>query len=203
MLSGFRRRRARRYLRGMDDSFSFGKPSRRQVAIRSSRARAPRAGSPGRSGAWRIAVLVLGGIVAVVGIVGVMTLMKRGGEEIASSERTAVSQIGIAQDAEAKMTAQQTAAAVQQLYAEQGSFDAITAGALHNFEPSSRYTGGASTGPNVVSVSSSSTGVGLAVLSRSGTCFLERFTTSGVTYGTGTSCAGEAAASARASGWPA
>jgi hypothetical protein len=188
----------------MDDSFSFGKPARRQVAIRSPRARTRRAeASSGPSGARRIWLLVLGGLVVVVAIVGFMTFMKGGGEEIASSERTAVSQIGTAQDVEAKMTAQQTAAAVQQLYAEQGSFDAITAGALHNFEPSSQYTGGASTGPHVVSVSSSSTGVGLAVLSRSGTCFLERFTASGVTYGTGTSCTGEAAASARASGWPA
>jgi predicted metalloprotease len=188
----------------MDDSFSFGKPARRQVAIRSPRVRAPRAeGSGGRSGTGRIALLVLGGIVVVVVVVGFMTFVKGGGEEIASGERTAVSQVGAAQDVDAKMTAQQTAAAVRQLYAEQGSFDAITAGTLHTFEPSSQYTGGASTGPHVVSVSSSSTGVGLAVLSRSGACFLERLTTSGVTYGTGTSCTGEAAASARASSWPA
>jgi hypothetical protein len=188
----------------MDDSFSFGKPARRQVAVRSPRARTPRAEAPsGRSGAGRIALLVLGGIVLIVVVVGLMTFVKGGGEEIASGERTAVSQIGAAQDVEAKMTAQQTAAAVRQLYAEQGSFDAITAGALQNFEPSSQYTGGASTGPHVVSVSSSSTGVGLAVLSRSGTCFLERFTTSGLTFGTGTSCTAEAAASATAPGWPA
>ncbi len=145
---------------------------------------------------------MLAGIVVIVAIVGFMTVVKGGGEEIASSERSAVSQTGAAQDVEAKMTAQQAAAAVQQLYAEQGSFDAITAGALHNFEPSSQYTGGASTGPHVVSISSSSTAVGLAVLSRSGACFLERFTASGVTYATGTSCTGEDAASAKASSWP-
>jgi hypothetical protein len=188
----------------MDDSFSFGKPARRQVAIRSPRARTPRAeASSGRSGARRIASLALAGIVVIVAIVGFMTVLKGGGEEIASSERSAVSQTGAAQDVEAKMTAQQAAAAVQQLYAEQGSFDAVTAGALHNFEPSSQYTGGASTGPHIVSISSSSTAVGLAVLSRSGACFLERFTASGVTYATGTSCTGEDAASAKASSWPA
>jgi hypothetical protein len=109
----------------MDDSFSFGKPARRQVAISSPRARTPRAeASSGRSGARRIASLVLAGIVVIVAIVGFMTVVKGGGEEIGSSERSAVSQTGAAQDVEAKMTAQQAAAAVQQLYAEQGSFDA-------------------------------------------------------------------------------
>src|SRR4029453_2097213 len=66
---------------GMDDSFSFGKPARRQVAIRSPRVRAPRAeGSGGRSGTGRIALLVLGGIVVVVVVVGFMTFVKGGGE---------------------------------------------------------------------------------------------------------------------------
>jgi hypothetical protein len=188
----------------MDDPFAFGQPARRTVGGRIKLKRAPQvAHRSGRGSAWRVGLIVIAGIVAVVAIAGYMVFMKDSGEQVASAERTAVSQIDTAKDVEARMTAQQTATAVQQLYAEQGSFDAITPGALHNFEASSQYTSGASTGPHVVSVSSSSTGVGLAVLSQSGTCFLERFTASGVTYGTGTSCTGEAAASARASSWSA
>jgi hypothetical protein len=187
----------------MDDSFTFGSRARRSVGVKR-RPRASRAEArPGRAGTGRVAWLVAGGIVAVVAIAGVMALMKRGGEEIASSNQTAVSQIGTADDVQAKMTAQQTASAVQQLYAEQGSYGAITPNALRGVEPAADYTGGASTGPNVVSVSSSSSGVGLAVKSSSGTCFLERFATGGVTYGTGTTCTGDAAMSASARSWPA
>jgi hypothetical protein len=187
----------------MDDSFTFGSRARRSVGVKR-RPRSPRAQArPGRAGTGRVVWLVAGGIVAVVAIALVMSLMKRGGEQIASSERTAVAQIGAADDVQAKMTAQQTASAVQQLYAEQGSYGAITPGALRGVEPSSEYTGGASTGPNVVSVSSSASGVGLAVKSSSGTCFLERFATGGVTYATGTTCTGDAAMSASARSWPA
>jgi len=187
----------------MDDSFTFGTRSRRSASLKR-RSRAPRAAARrGRAGTGRIVWLVAGGIVAVVAIAGVMSLMKRGGEQVASSERTAVSQIGAADDVQAKTTAQQTASAVQQLYAEQGSYGAVTPSALRGVEPAADYTGGASTGPNVVSVSSSSSGVGLAVKSASGTCFLERFATGGVTYGTGTTCTGGAAMSASARSWPA
>ena len=185
----------------MDDSFTFGTRARRSVSVKR-RPRAPRAAaSSGPAGLGRIAWLVVGGIAAVVAIAGIMALTKHGGEQVAASERTAVSQIGTADDVQAKVTAQQTAAAVQQLYAEQGSYGAITPSALRGVEPAADYTGGASTGPNVVSVSSSAAGVGFAVRSSSGTCFLERFSTDGVTYGTGTTCTGEAAMSASGRSW--
>jgi hypothetical protein len=189
----------------MDDSFTFGTRARRSAAVKRRRSRGPRpAAAPGaRAGLRRVAVLVVGGIVAVVAISGVMALMKRGGDEAAAGERSAVSQIGAADDVQAKMTAQQTAGAVQQLYAEQGAYGAVTPNALRGAEPAAQYTGGASTGPNVVSVSSSSNGVGLAVRSTSGTCFLERVAATGMTYGTGTTCTGDAAMSASARSWPA
>jgi hypothetical protein len=188
----------------MDESFAFGKRARRTPAIKRSRSTGPRSsGASQRAGIGRVAALVVGGIVVVVAIAGYMTFIRSSGEQIASDERTAISQIGTAKDVQAKMTAQQAASAVQQLYAEQGSYNAITPGALHNFEPSSTYTGGASSGPNAVSVASSANGVGLAVRSESGTCFLERFSAGGVTYGTGTTCTGQAAMSATAAGWPA
>jgi hypothetical protein len=188
----------------MDDSFSFGKPARRQVGGKGKAPRAPRSVvSAGRPGTGRVAGLVVVGVMAVLAIAGYMAFLKDSGQQIASDGQTAVSQIDPAKDVEAKMTAQQAAGAVQQLYAEQGSFQAITPTALKSFEPSSSYTGGASTGPRVVSVSASSAGVGLAVRSESGTCFLERFAATGVTYATGSTCTGQAAMSANGPSWSA
>jgi hypothetical protein len=188
---------------GMDDSFTFGTRARRSVGVKR-RPRAPRTATrPERAGRGRVTWLVAGGIGVVVAVAGSMVLTRSGGEQVAASERTGVSQIGTAEDVQAKMTAQQTTTAVQQLYAEQGSYGAITPNALRGVEPAADYTGGASTGPNLVSVSSSSDGVGLAVRSASGTCFLERFASGGMTYGTGTTCTGEAAMSASARSWPA
>ena len=97
------------------------------------------------------------------------------------------------------MTVQQATGTVQQLYAEQGSYASVTPAALKRFEPTFSYTASASTGPNIVSVSSSANGVGIAVLSESGTCFYERFATSGSGQGTGTTCTGAAALSSTSS----
>jgi hypothetical protein len=169
----------------MDDSFSFGKPARRQAAVkRAPRVRPARAASS-RGGTGRVVLLVAVGIVAVVAIAGVMALMHNGGEQVAANERSAVSQIGAANDVDAKMTAEETASAVQQLYAEQGSFNGIGPAALKRFEPTFSYTSGASTGPNVVSVQPSADGVGLAVRSASGTCFFDLVKASGATTGQG------------------
>jgi hypothetical protein len=181
----------------MDDSFAFGKRARRQAAVK--RARVSKPGSAEgsrRAGVGRVAVLVAGGIVVVVAIAGAMAFFKDSGEQIASDQRTTVSQIGVAKDVDAKMTIQEATAAVQQLYAEQGSFAAVTPASLERFEPSFSYTGSASTGPKIVGVSSSAGGVGIAVLSDSGTCFYEAFTPSGSTAGSGTTCTGAAALSA-------
>jgi len=181
----------------MDDSFSFGRPARRQAPIKRARVAKPRSAEGSqRPGVGRVALLVLVGVVAVVVIAGAMAFFKNSGEEIASDQRTAVSQIGAASDVDAKLTAQQATAAAQQLYAEQGSFAAVTPASLKRFEPSFGYTGSASTGPKVISVSSTANGVGLAVLSDSGTCFYQRFTASGSDQGTGTTCTGAAALAA-------
>jgi hypothetical protein len=188
---------------GMDESFAFGKPARRHAAGKTRTRRAPRADrAPGGTGRGRLLLLVVGGVVVVLMVAGYMAFMKDSGAQIASDNQTAISQIGVAKDVDAKMTAQQTVGAVQELYAEQGSFAAITPSALRHFEPTFSYTGEASTGPQVVSVNAASGGVGLAVLSESGTCFYLRFGTSGVTYGTGGTCTGNTAMAAAASGWP-
>jgi len=178
----------------MDDSFAFGKPARRQASVKRVRLpKPPSAGGSRGAGLGRVALLVVGGIVVVVVIAGAMSFFKSSGEQIASDQQTEISQIGAAKDVDAKMTVQEAASAVQQLYAEQGSYTAVTPAALKRFEPTFTYTTSASTGPNAISVSSSASGVGIAVLSDSGTCFYARYTTSGTGQGTGTTCTGAAA----------
>src|SRR5439155_720102 len=166
---------------GMDDSFAFGKPSRKRALPAARRPKAPKVEAG--SGRGRIVLVVAAGVIAVVLIAGYMTFLKGSGEQIASGERSAISQIGAAKDVEAQTTEQQAVTAVQELYAEQGSFDGIRPAALKRFEPAFTYSAGASTGPNVVGVSSTAGGVGLAVLSQSGTCFSTRFTATGPASG--------------------
>ncbi len=185
----------------MDDSFAFGKPSRKRALPAARRPKAPDVDAG--SGRGRIVVLVAAGVVVVLLVVGLMTFMKGSGEQIASGERSVISQIGAAKDVEAQTTEQQAISAVQELYAEQGSFDGVTVAALKHFEPAFSYTDNSSTGPKVIAVGSSSSGVGLAVLSQSGTCFYLHIAASSVRYGTGTgtTCTGTAALSASATSW--
>ena len=183
----------------MDDSFAFGKPSRKRALPAARRPKAPKVGAG--SGRGRIVLVVAAGVIVVILIAGYMTFLKGSGEQIASSERTAISQIG-AKDVEAQTTEQQAVTAVQELYAEQGSFDGVTVAALKHFEPAFSYTDNSSTGPKVIAVGSSSSGVGLAVLSQSGTCFYLHIATTSVRYGTGTTCTGSAALTASATSWP-
>lgn len=185
---------------GMDDSFAFGKPSRKRALPAARRPKAPKVDAG--SGRGRIVLVVAAGVVAVVLIAGYMTFLKGSGEQIASGERSAISQIGAAKDVEAQTTEQQAVTAVQELYAEQGSFDGITVAALKHFEPAFSYTDSSSTGPKVIAVATSSSGVGLAVLSQSGTCFYLHIASS-VRYGSGTTCTGSAALTASATSWPA
>jgi hypothetical protein len=183
----------------MDDSFSLGKPARK----RAPRARAPRAaGSRSTGSGVLIAVCVLCGALVLAAIVGFMMLMRNGGEQAASADRTAIAQIGAAKDVQAQLTANQAVTAVQELYAERGSFQGVDPAALKQFEPSFTYTSGASTGPNDVSVAATAGGVGVAVMSASGTCYFAYDTGSGIRFGTGSPCTGQAATSASAVGWP-
>jgi hypothetical protein len=184
----------------MDDSFSLGKPARKRALQRS---RAPRPVGSQRSGSGvLITVAVLCGALVLAAIVGFMMLMHNGGEQAASADQTAIAQIGAAKDVQAQLTANEAVTAVQQLYAEQGSFQGVDPAGLKQFEPSFTYTSGASTGPNDVSVAAAPGGVGVAVMSGSGTCYFAFDTGSGIRYGTGSPCTGQAAASASAVAWP-
>jgi hypothetical protein len=76
-----------------------------------------------------------------------------------------------AADVQAKTDLQTAMVAAQQAYMSDGSYSGVTPAALAQVEPSLSYVSGASTGPNVVSVTSSASGMSAAVLSTSGSCF--------------------------------
>jgi hypothetical protein len=146
--------------------------------------------------------LILGAIaLAVVGVLvwGFLHFMASSGDEAAADEAQAIDR---AQDVQAQLTGTQAIQAVEALYAQGGSFDAITPQALKAFEPTFAYTDGESTEPNTVSVQSTAQGVGLAIRSSSGTCLYAHIEAAGVAYGSGTTCTGQAALEASAPSWP-
>lgn len=200
MVPGFKNIDAGPIPAGMDDSFSLGKPARKRTLPKS---RSPRGVGSRRSGSGvLITVAVLCGALVVAAIVGFMMLVKSGGEQVASADQTAIAQVGAAKDVQAQLTANEAVTAVQQLYAEQGSFQGVDPAALKQFEPSFTYTSGASTGPDSVSVAATPGGVGVAVMSGSGSCFYAFDTGTGIRYGTGSPCTGQAATSASSTAWP-
>jgi len=189
----------------MDDSFSFGTPSKGRTRTRPMPEPPPKHAKSARSGSIERSRLVLGvaGLaVAAVVVWGFLHFMGSAGNEIGSDQQRVVDQIGNTQDIQAQLTGTQTIQAVQMLYAQDGAFGAITPQSLKAFEPTFTYAAAASTNPNMVSVASSSTGVGLAVQSASGTCLYAHVTATGTTYGTGSTCTGEAALDASAPAWP-
>ncbi|MGZ4133479.1 MAG: hypothetical protein ACXVWF_10545 [Actinomycetota bacterium] len=184
----------------MDDSFSFGEPAKKwsgskltaKPAGRTQRVRPP---------IGPVLAIVGAGVVLVLGV-AFFTLVHHGGEAVARSETSAIAQVGVADDSQARsnlQTAQETAA---MLYAQGGpdgmpSYLAADAGAMVKAEPSLQYVAGPSTGPNVVSVAATATDWGAAVLSTSGTCFYLHLSASqGAHTATGSTCTGQAALSA-------
>lgn len=191
----------------MDDSFSFGEPAKTRTRSVRTPAPAPKHAPAGkeRGGAsFERSRYILGGA-ALVGLAilvwGFLHFMGSAGNEIASDQQRVVDQIGNAQDVQAKLTGTQAVSGVQMLFAQGGSFDAVTPQSLKAFEPAFSYSAAASTGPNSVSVISDSSGVGLAVLSASGTCLYAHVSATGTTYGTGSTCTGEAALDASGAAW--
>ena len=192
-----------RYLQDMDDSFTFGTPAKGRSRTRSARDPAPKHAA-GRPSIER-SRLVLGGVgfaLLAVAAWGFLHFMAGAGNEIASDQQHVVDQIGNTQDVQAQLTGTQAIQSVQMLYGQSGSFDDVTPESLKDFEPAFTYSESASTGPNAISVASSSTGVGLAVRSASGTCLYAHVSATGTTYGTGSVCTGEAALEATAPAWP-
>lgn len=174
----------------MSDSFSFGEPAKKWSA---GKARPPRQGASTGVTVGPTVLIVLAGIVAVALIAVVMGVMKSGGQAAAQSEKSAIQQVGAADDAQAKLAAQQALTTAQMLVAEAGSLDAVTPDALSAAEPSLHYTTGASTGPTSVSVAVANGQLGIAVASGSSSCVWAHQSGGSVSWGSGTSCTGQAA----------
>ncbi|MGE5227615.1 MAG: hypothetical protein ACM3OO_12145 [Planctomycetaceae bacterium] len=183
----------------MDDSFSFGEPGKKwsgsQLTARSTghteRPRPP---------IGPMLVIVGVGIVAVLGV-AFFTLVHHGGQAAAQAESSAIAQVGVADDAQARSNLQTAQETASMLYAQGGpdgmpTYLAADAAAMVKAEPSLQYVTGPSTGPNVVSVAATATDWGGAVLSASGSCFYLHLGASGAHTGTGSTCTGQAALTA-------
>ena len=185
----------------MDDSFSLGQPAKRRARPVKAKHAAPRVKRAPAGGMERTRY-ILGGIGLVVAaflVWGFMHFMSSAGGQAASGE---ASEIAAAQDIQAQTTGAQAVRSVEGL-AVTGSFAQITPQTLKQYEPTYSYTAGPSTGPNSVSVASTASDVGIAVLSPSGHCLYAHVTASGVRYGTGTTCTGVVALkAATAAAWP-
>jgi hypothetical protein len=196
----------------MDDSFSLGGPAKKRRAV----APPPRHAAPRTQGViparprptharqsnFERTRLVLGAVgLVVVGLLvwGFLHYMSSSGKEAAVREGETIDH---AQDVQAQLTGTSAIQAVQALYNEAGSFDRVTPEALKAYEPTFSYTGEASSDPNTVSVESTAQGVGIAVHSASGTCLYAHIAATGVTYGTGSTCTGDAALQATGPAWP-
>lgn len=169
------------------DEFNFGPPGhgRPQVSID------PRL------------LMVAGGLLAAaLAVVGFLTFVSKGGDEVAAAQVTAVQQIDHSQDALAQATLRNTLAAAKTLFTDAGSYDGLGPADLAGIEPSLTYTDGPSTDPQTVSVAMQGNVAGMAAMSPSGICFTIRDdAVGGVTYGSGIACTGQAALTAAAPSW--
>jgi len=95
------------------------------------------------------------------------------------------------------------AAVASQIALLGGGHDAVTPAGLRAIDRSLTYVKGASKRPGQVSVISASNAVGIAVMTRSGTCFWLKYSVGdGVqTFGVGRPCTGRAALGAKGEAW--
>ena len=182
------------------DAFSYGRPAK---------GRAPRAGKrqhavPEQPRAERSApklgkpVMVAAGLaLAAVLVFGLFQVVKGGGEAVADNAATDLHQADAARDAEAQTAVRNAVTAAKVAFTDSNSYAGVTPLVLSKIEPSFQYISGASTGSSVVSVATTPTDLGLAVMSGSGTCFYVHLSDSGTdAYGSGQECTGSAALSA-------
>jgi len=186
----------------MDESFTLGQPGKRPPTDPPPRHAAPRRSGGDPFGRSRLIWGAIAIAVAAVLVIGFMKMMGNAGQEIGADNQKMVEQVGAAEDTQAELTANQSIQNAMEIYAESGSFSAVTAQALGAAEPSFSYVSGPSDGANTVSVAASSAGVGLAVKSTLGSCLYAFVQASGTTYGKGSGCTGEAATDATDPSWP-
>jgi hypothetical protein len=182
------------------DAFSYGRPTK---------GRAPRAGkrqhvAPEQPRVERSApklgkpVMVAAGLALAAALVfGLFQVVKSGGEAVADTTATDLHQADAARDAEAQTAAHNAEVAAKVAFTDSGSYAGVTPLVLAKIEPSFQYISGASTGSSVVSVATTPTDLGLAVMSGSGTCFYVHLSEAGSdAFGSGQECTGSAALAA-------
>jgi hypothetical protein len=187
----------------MDDSFTLGQGAKRsdgEPAPKHAASRRP-SGASTFERSRRVRGIALA-VVALVLVAGFLKFMGNTGKEIGADNQKMVQQVGVAQDTQAELTANQSIQNAMQLYEASGDFAAVSPQALGAAEPSFTYVSGASMDANTVSVAVTDTGVGLAVKSASGSCLYAFVQASKTTYGKGTACTGEAATGASGPSWP-
>jgi hypothetical protein len=123
------------------------------------------------------------------------------GDRLAAIRSETVVAIDRANDAAARATLGRAIVVARTAWAEAGSFPTDPT-ALMAFDPSVRFTAGASTGPDLVATSTDASTFAAAVRSRSGACWWVKLDAAGVTtYGSGGTCTGQAAEAADAASW--
>ncbi len=156
-------------------------------------------GAPGRRGPRisldpRVLVAIGGLLAAGLAVYGFLTFVSKSGHEVAQAQATVVQQVDHSQDAAAKSSVNNAMAAAKTMFLDNSSYDGLTAADLAGVEPSLTYTDGPSPNLSTISVASTPTSVGLAVLSPSGTCFyMKDDAAAGVSFGSGATCTGQAA----------
>lgn len=171
----------------MSDSFHLGEPARRP------------SGSATVS-ATAIAVTALA--VALVSVaVAFLLLVRRGGEDVAEAQASAVAAADVASDRAAQSSVRNAAAAVRTAYIDAGSYTGLTPEAIARIEPSLSFTAGVSADDTNVSVAFLDQEAGLAAQSTTGTCFWWHDDGGQQFFGSGTPCTGQAALAAAAVSW--
>ena len=192
----------------MDDSFSFGGRKKHRSSVRPRRPRRSEPDPPPKHAASRrtlsidgrrIAFGAIGLVLAAASIWGFLHLE---GSDTSGDGSGTGAPPGATEDVAAKQTAASAVVTVQSLYDSKGSFATVTPRELRATGSAAGYSARASTAADTVSVASTAEGVGIAVRSSSGTCFYAHVIPSGITYGTGSPCTGEAALKASAPAWP-
>jgi hypothetical protein len=182
------------------DEFQFGPVDEVKTGERVQRPAGPAGGDP-RHGRRRLDggfVWILAAVLVVVGIGSFVFLA--GGDE-PQEDPSAVSPVDRALDAAAQSTIGRAVVVAQTLHAERGSFpsDVETLSAL---DPTSTFTAEPSGDPTSVSYAVGEGGFAAAVRSESGTCWWVRVDPTGTTtYGSGSSCTGQAAMAASDAAW--
>lgn len=182
------------------DAFSYG---------RTAKGRAPRAGrrqhvAPEQPRAERSApklgkpvLVALGLALAAVLVFGLFQVVESGGEAVADSTAADLHQADAARDAEAQTAVRNAVVAAKVAFTDDSSYAGVTPVVLSKIEPSFQYISGVSTGSSVVSVATTPTDLGLAVMSGSGACFYVHLSAAGAdAFGSGQQCTGSAALAA-------